>query len=551
MTFLEAAIEVLREAGEPLHFSEVATRAVEGNLLSHVGRDPQAAMRTCLMSAVRKGRDGADPIIVREKPGVYGLRPGAVLPDPPARPAKKAKASSKKSTKSSSSVAEDKASDEAPERKRRRRTKARGEAPAPVSVEVLPARKTTKKKTSKKSASKSKASAKSTPPPEPEASDSEASGAEAVPVKEVHFEAPSGSGLDGVTDVAVVMANAMSRLVEERPELRDDFDAMQKAIEDGAAEAARVKASEPASRSSGSSASSGSSRPSRGPSNQHASASEDERGGRRRRRRRRRGKRVDWSAGSNARSAASSLHDTLLDSVAAVLEDAGSRSLHVRQIAETLASKNVLGGEISEIERAVTAAILLDIRTYDRASRFIARGDARYQLQGTRLPDKASKAEQALRSAARSLEVETRTQIIHWLQSLGARALESLVRIYLHREGFTLLSALPPSRGLGKLVVEDPDPEEDESRMLVLVVPRRTTLEAKAWDGEVERNQCGGVVLFAMGEVDETALGDVRVIGADELGVWMIEQQVGVSPLRVEVPAIDATFIESIGGLDT
>lgn len=552
MTFLEAAIEVLREAGEPLHFSEVAKRAVGGNLLSHVGRDPEAAMRSCLMSAARPSRDGSEPIIVRDKPGVYGLRPGAVLPDPPARPAAKAKASSKESTKSVSSVAEDQASDEAQERKRRRRTKARGEAPAPVSVEVLPARKTTNKKKSK-----AKASSRSSARPKPreveeDVAESEAEAeAPAVPVKEVHFEAPQGSGLDGVTDVALVMANAMSRLVEERPELRDELDAMQQVIEDGAARASKPAEAPRAAAPARPPARGGGGGGGGGGSHNGGGLVDDDRGGRRRRRRRRRGKRVDWSSGANARSAASTLHDKLLDNVAMVLEEAGSRSLHVRQIAETLANKGVLGGEISEIERAVTAAILLDIRTYERASRFTARGDARYQLQGTRLPDKASKAEQTLRTAARNLEIETRAQIIQWLQSLGARALESLVRIYLHREGFTLLSALPPSRGLGKLVVEDPEAEEDEARMLVLVVPRRTTLDSKAWDGEVERNQCGGMVLFAMGEVDEAGLGDARVIGADELGHWMTEQRVGVSPLRIEVPAIDPTFIESIGGLDT
>ncbi|MEX1365520.1 MAG: winged helix-turn-helix domain-containing protein [Nannocystaceae bacterium] len=552
MTFLEAAIEVLREAAEPLHFTEVAKRAVEGNLLSHVGRDPDAAMRTCLMSAVRKGRDGADPIIIREKTGVYGLRPGAVLPDPPPRPAAKARTEAPKtSSKSVSSVPEDEATGEAPERKRRRRTKARGEAPAPASVEVLPARKTTKK-TTKKTAKKARSrdSSRTQADSEPAAATAKApielSEEAAAAIKEVQFEAPQGSGLDGVTDVALVMANAMSRLVDERPELKDELEAMQQAIEDEAARVVKTASASPRQSSSTSSSSS-----SRSNGRGSAGQQDEERGGRRRRRRRRRGKRVDWSNGANARSAASNLHDKLLDNVSNVLEEAGSRSLHVRQIAETLASKGVLGGEISEIERAVTAAILLDIRTYERASRFTARGDARYQLQGTRLPDKASKAEQTLRNAARVLETETRAQIIQWLQSLGARALESLVRIYLHREGFTLLSALPPSRGLGKLVVEDPDPDDEESRLLVLVVPRRTALEPKAWDGELERNHCGGVVLFMMGEADESSPSDARVINSEELGQWMIEQRVGVTSLRVDVPAIDATFIESIGGLDT
>jgi hypothetical protein len=126
-----------------------------------------------------------------------------------------------------------------------------------------------------------------------------------------------------------------------------------------------------------------------------------------------------------------------------------------------------------------------------------------------------------------------------------------LVRIHLQREGFALVSALPPSRGLGKLVVEDPDPEFEEPRLLVLVVPRRTTLEPRAWDGEAERNQCAGVMMYAMGEVDDALVGDARVIGAIELAQWMVEQRVGVDRLRIEVPVMDPTFIESIGGLDT
>jgi hypothetical protein len=479
-------------------------------------------------------------------------------------------------------VAETKASDEAQDRKRRRRSKARGEAPAPVSVEVLPARKASHKKTKSRTRPAKVEAAEPRDEHEldeldeldedgPDGDEDEDEDDDAVPaaIKPVEFEAPVGSGLDGVTDVALVMANAMSRLVEERPELREDFDAMQQVIE---AQVTPRQAERPGTRGPVRERERGDrtergDRAERGERTERTERSDrgrdrereqdrdrgdrdDDRGGRRRRRRRRRGKRVDWSAGANSRSAAN-LNDKLLDNVAQVLEDAGTRSLHVRQIAETLANKGVLGGEISEIERAVTAAILLDIRGVGRASRFAARGDARYQLQGTRLPEKAAKAEQALRASARVVEVETRAQIAQWLQSLGARALESLVRIHLQREGYALVSALPPSRGLGKLVVEDPDPEFEESRMLVLVIPRRTTVEPKAWDGEAERNHCGGVVLFAMGELDEALIGDARVVGANELAHWMVEQHVGVDRLRIEVPVIDPTFIESIGGLDT
>lgn len=484
MTFLEAAIEILRNVDGAMHFSEVARLAVEQNLLSHVGRDPEAAMRSCLNSAVRKGRNGEEPIIMREKPGHYGIRPGATLPDPPPAPE--------------------------PEKTGDSEGKA-AEAEAPSSRR--------KKTTRKKKATRRKAEPAPEPEPEAPAADE--------PAPSLEFAAPTDAGLDGVTDVALVMANAVSRLVEERPELRDQLDTMQQEQEQAAEEDRE---------------------PGSGPRGAHrVREGSEERGGRRRRRRRRRGKRVEWAGGPGSRPAQTST-ESLLDQVAKVLGDAGSRSLHVRQIAETLANQNVLGGEISEIERAVTAALLLDVRLRGRSSRFAARGDARYQLQGTRLPEAVAKAEVALREAARTLERETATQLLAWLQSLGARALESLVRIYLEREGYALASALPPSRGVGKLVVEDPE-ADDDGRALCVVIPRKTSIDVKSWEGEADRNGCSAHLFFCMGEGGDEL--DGRTIGASELAEWMTRNRIGVQTLTVEVPVLDPTFVESVAGLDT
>ena len=179
MTFLEAAIEILRNVEGAMHFSEVARLAVEENLLSHVGRDPEAAMRSCLNSAVRQGRDGKDALLMREKPGYYGIRPGATLPDPAPRPEKTAKNS-------------------------------KAEEPKP---KAKPAKKTTRK-TTKKTTRRRKSVAEDAPPAEA----SEPAPAPAEPSAEdapsIEFEAPTDAGLEGVTDVALVMANAVSRLVE-------------------------------------------------------------------------------------------------------------------------------------------------------------------------------------------------------------------------------------------------------------------------------------------------------------------------------------------------
>jgi hypothetical protein len=547
MTFLEAAIEILRLAEEPLHYNEIARLAVERKLLSHVGRDPEVAMQSCLNSAVRsKVHDG---LLMRSKPGHYRLRPGVEPPEPPepprppAEPDPKARADeaharergsgrAKKSSKS-----KEKAGTSSNGRKVSRR-------PSVVREEVA----------------SEELEGETAPEKVDESIDEAADGAADQPFQttlpgtglppgaelpeidpsKVRFRGPAGSGLEGETDVALVMANAMSRLVEVRPELREELEAMQKSHVSApeVIEVGRKKRRDEDDRTR---------------DRDRDRDRDDDRGGRRRRRRRRRPRRVDWSETGGGRSGATRSAE-LLDKVAGVLAEAGSRSLHIRQIAENLAAQDVLGGEISEIERAVTAAILLDVHRRGDASRFAVRGDARYQLRGSRLPDKAAAAERVARSALLALEAETEEQLLLWLQTLGVRSLESLVRIWLDREDFNLVTTLPPGRGLGKLVADDPEADDDEGRTLVLIVPRKTSLEPKLWEGEAERNGCVGTLVFSMADPSSEALGfvgDARVIFAKDFVRWLLRQGIGVKTIEVKLPVLDANLIESIGGLDT
>ena len=46
MTFVEAAVQILRREGKPLHIKELTRLAIKHNLLSVVGRDPEAMMET-------------------------------------------------------------------------------------------------------------------------------------------------------------------------------------------------------------------------------------------------------------------------------------------------------------------------------------------------------------------------------------------------------------------------------------------------------------------------------------------------------------------------
>src|SRR5437762_9424336 len=79
MTFTEAAAEVLRLVGRPLHYKEITDLAIEKNLLSHVGKSPEVTMGARLAALVKKG-DKENPL-VRVKPGVFALRewdPGTI-----------------------------------------------------------------------------------------------------------------------------------------------------------------------------------------------------------------------------------------------------------------------------------------------------------------------------------------------------------------------------------------------------------------------------------------------------------------------------------------
>src|SRR5215813_9607411 len=72
MTFTEAAAEVLRLVGKPLHYKEITDLAIEKNLLSHVGKSPEVTMGARLAALLKKS--SKDNPLVRVKPGVFGLR---------------------------------------------------------------------------------------------------------------------------------------------------------------------------------------------------------------------------------------------------------------------------------------------------------------------------------------------------------------------------------------------------------------------------------------------------------------------------------------------
>lgn len=71
MTFTEAAVEVLRRAGKPLHYKDIADIAVRENLLSHVGQDPEVTMGQRLAAMAK--RDDERKVVAVSPDGTFAL----------------------------------------------------------------------------------------------------------------------------------------------------------------------------------------------------------------------------------------------------------------------------------------------------------------------------------------------------------------------------------------------------------------------------------------------------------------------------------------------
>jgi restriction system protein len=81
MRFLEAAIEILKQTGQPLHYDEMTKRAIAQGLIQTKGKTPNRTMNAQLTTSIQSGNSP----FVRLRRGVYGLAvwPQAVPEAPP------------------------------------------------------------------------------------------------------------------------------------------------------------------------------------------------------------------------------------------------------------------------------------------------------------------------------------------------------------------------------------------------------------------------------------------------------------------------------------
>jgi hypothetical protein len=80
MTFTEAAIEVLRREGKPLHFKKLAEIAIRENLLDHVGKIPEETMAGQLAAHCRLPH--AERRVIAVQPGTFALDEWGLDEDP-------------------------------------------------------------------------------------------------------------------------------------------------------------------------------------------------------------------------------------------------------------------------------------------------------------------------------------------------------------------------------------------------------------------------------------------------------------------------------------
>jgi hypothetical protein len=80
MTFTEAAVDVLRREGKPLHFRKIAEIAIRENLLDHVGKIPEETMADQLAAHCRLPRHERAIIVVQH--GTFALEEWGLPEDP-------------------------------------------------------------------------------------------------------------------------------------------------------------------------------------------------------------------------------------------------------------------------------------------------------------------------------------------------------------------------------------------------------------------------------------------------------------------------------------
>jgi hypothetical protein len=526
MTFLEAALEILKRERKPLHYKELTEKAMERKLLTFVGRTPEVTMQTQLTSAVKKA-PGAP--FVRVKPGVFGLLRYPEAAPEPEKPAAKPVAAP---------AAEDKPAEAGEGRGRRRRRGGRGRRRDRRGGEPLSAE---------------------------NPSDSEK--AALLEPRDGRGEPPSGAEDAEEPNIGSLSAEARAAALAETGVLEGDSEEEEGALDGGGAEeGADEELEETGAEESG--------LPTDLAGEQPGRASDVEAG--------RSGEGdstpapipasettpAPASAGAGAPSAGGAAESggaggrKVMSPVDAAIEilrgQSPGRGVHVRQIADSAVRRRLIHGEPNEAWRVLRAALASESKERLRAGlrpRIRSAGSGLYALS-RRVPDAdLEKAEYVFGEARRALRERTLAALEQRLGELAPSSFEAMARVLLQREGFGPATFV--KRVEGTIYVEALRGRGFRpSRTLIALRPGMTAAGRRAI-GELRagiraRNQDEGILLLA-GRLSDEAIAEwkqagqpIEVVDGPAMAETCVRHGIGVLSAGVAVDLVDADFFAEL-----
>jgi hypothetical protein len=545
MTFLEAALEILKRERKPLHYKELTEKATERKLLTFVGRTPEVTMQTQLTSAVKKA-PGAP--FVRVKPGVFGLlRYPEAAPEPVVEQKDKDKDKDKDKEKEKTSPAEEKSTEQGEARGRRRRRGGRGRRKDRPGVD----------------GGRPETRSEDGPPQdgpaslEPTDTDSHAGVDEQDSAEEPNIGTLSAEARAAALAETGVLEgdieeedgeaeiDAADHAGGDQPGGRngdDEGEESESDEDDSDAEGADAEARQSSSEGGGASTpapvveTTPAPVPSGSSSSQGSSTSGEPQG-----------------QGSGRR---------VMSPVDAAIEilkgQSPGRGVHVRQIADSAVRRRLIHGEPNEAWRVMRAALASEPKERLRAGlrpRIKSAGSGLYALS-RRVPDSdLEKAEYVFGEARRALRERTLAAVEQRLGDLPAASFEALVRVVLQREGFGPATFV--KRVEGTIYVEALRGRGFRpSKCLIALRPgvaaagRRALGELRA--GVRARGQDEGLLILS-GRLADDGIAEwkqagqpVEIVDGPALAETCVRHGIGVISSPVTVDLVDADFFAEL-----
>jgi hypothetical protein len=574
MTFVEAAVAVLRQHGRPLHYKKLVEMALRQQLLTHAGRTPEETMQTQLALAIKRAPDRSP--FVDAGNGVYGLK---------SYPSREEVAAEKAAAKVAEKAAEKAAEKPAPVEKGKRGGKAR-EAAEPA------AGKRRRGRGGKAApAAAAEAADAAAPAPRDEGAgqrkgrrrrrrgEAEAEPQQPTPAQETAAEVPAAEG-EGAVETAPPVAAVESAPTpapdgtpaELAPAEAPAPDAAASAKEVVGAVGSQVPGAPPLvmiRRGAGPTPPAGEAAPAAaeapGPAEPEPPRppaprppAPDFRGGRPHDRERERrepppGERREPPPGERRPDRPSDMSPA--DAAFEILRAQGDgRPLHARQILDMASKRRLTRIDTPEPWRALRAAVIADGR--DRLAsglrpRFRVHGGGLYSMSTRHLDAELVAAERQVAERCDDLRRATRTSVARLIAKLGPASFEQVVWLLLDRLGHREIAQLKRAdRRIYLACVRTPMRLCAALHVGNVDDGKQAVLDLRA---EIQRIGARAGMLFASGSIPESAVNEAREPGpplslydASQVAELCATRSLGVVRGNVPVDYLDIEFFSDL-----